>query len=643
MKQLSNTLLNTQIAGGTPVVSTQIQAYGHPAASSDIIFNEYDWNYVWETSKGGAWACCASDGSFVITSGTGATTVRIASPNLDTTFTTWGASGTKGTFNAALAFCIAANPTSNEVIIAYLSGGHLYRQESTNYGASFGSAIDMGASLGVISGYLYTAGTVVRMAYTPTGDLAIIVGCSSVLESSPPRNVYVFYLGAYVRRSGTWGSPVILRSSFDEYKFTLGHIVYSAPSQSYFTPYFISYAIVLENMDIAYDGDWLITYTVSQTDPGGSGGYGYPISRGQIIYGLYYKVLGNGTYIAANVITDGGEVSLVETKAKISNLSQLSHFSPSTPSGYEELSMPILLTSSELIRTATIHPATHLHKIPSYPLILSLWTDSKVYLCELRRGTNITTATFNKAYTFNNDRPVKLCSNSTWLFAYNGDQIFMSYLPANWVIPTIGTGAGATVTPSNAIFNIKEQVNINQSSQLLVSYNNSDDYFDTPSSGALAALKKGSRVNLSLGYKVGGVDYTEEYARYFVGSWDYTREPNRSIFDLLCIDAWGLLEKYRFNRKINFNYLDATTTYSVYQLIEMLVKVIGGSLTYANKSSFMDSFKPVLEVSAGENAANVLRRLLFLVPDQIKFFGNDATIYYPQTTDTPVYYYSNPV
>ncbi len=441
MKTLSQTLLNEQLElNRIPAVKLQIQAYDFPAESSDILFNEYDWTSVLETSKGGAWACCASDGSFVITLGTGATTVRIAnSPviDLDTDFTSWGASGTKGTFNTAPTFCIAANPTSNEVIIAYLSGNHLYRQESTNYGASFGSAIDMGASTGY---------GIVRMAYTPTGDLAIVAGKTYSI-GTPIYNWDVRYglrLYAWIRRGGTWGSATTIQP-FDYYKFNLGD--YDSYWDGNTLRSGIVYTtIILESIDVAYDGDWLITYTGSQTKEGSTGGGGKPISKGSIIYGLYYTVLGNGTYGTPNSFSAGAEISLVDTKTKITSLTQLSHFSPSPPTaverGYEQATMPILLTQPELLRTATVHPAAFLHKISGYPLILSLYSEGRVYLCELQRGTDITTATFDKAYTFNNDRPVKLCSNSTWLFAYNGDQIFMSPLPADWVVPTIGSGAG---------------------------------------------------------------------------------------------------------------------------------------------------------------------------------------------------------
>jgi len=431
MKTLAQSLLNEQLTlNSIPAVKLQIQAYDFPAESSGIKFSEYDWTSVLETSKGGAWACCASDGSFVITSGTGATTVRITSPDLDTDFTSWGAVGEKGTFDPALTFCIAANPTSNEVIIAYLSGGKLYRQESTDYGASFGSATDMGAS----------SGTMVRMAYTPTGDLAIVVGYTSrapyhaiINRQYHSYNIYRLELRTKVRRSGAWTSPWY-RADFDwKDKFTLHRWV---PAWGTAYPYYET--IYLENMDVAYDGDWFITYAARQS------------YMSTLIRASYSIILGNGTHVSPNSWLAGGEIIIADLKVNITSMAQLSHFSPRLLIGEEKAKAiaafaPILLTQPGLLRMLNVHPAAFLHKISGYPLILSLYSDGRVSLCELKRGTAITTATFGKAYTFINDRPVKLCTNSSWIFAYNGDQIFMSPLPTDWSVPTIGTGAGSYI------------------------------------------------------------------------------------------------------------------------------------------------------------------------------------------------------
>jgi len=82
--------------------------------------------------------------------------------------------------------------------------------------------------------------------------------------------------------------------------------------------------------------------------------------------------------------------------------------------------------------------------------------------------------------------------------------------------------------------------------------------------------------------------------------------------------------------------------FTCYQLIEKVVQSVGGTLSYKSRSSLITSLYPKIDVSAGETAASVLRRLLAMVPDVIYFFGLDAYIVHPQPGDTIVYKYRFP-
>jgi len=227
----------------------------------------------------------------------------------------------------------------------------------------------------------------------------------------------------------------------------------------------------------------------------------------------------------------------------------------------------------------------------------------------------------------------------------------------SWTIPTCNISLSlpyashgtAVLDYGHSLLSIKENVVANSTSTLDIVFNNSDKFFDSVGVGQLSTLTVGSRVNLFLGYLINTnpVDgESKEYVetnRYFIDSWSYTRVPNSAEFILHCIDAWGLLEKYRFNRKVSFNYSGATTTYSVYDLIEMLCQAIGGSLSYISRSSFIITFKPLIEVNAGENAANLLRRLLNVTPDEIRFFGNVGYIINPETVEKNAYLFKFPI
>jgi len=292
-----------------------------------------------------------------------------------------------------------------------------------------------------------TAGT----AYAPNGDSCVVSGAVTTNSAIYTIDIrYFLTLTVTVTRSSV---PIVrtITIPFDVYKFTLGEYSswldysYQHPEGQWLSGYVYT-AVVLESVDVVYDDDWFIIYTASQTKPGSSGGDGQPVTKGSIIYGLYGIVFGNGTNVSANSFANNAEISLVDTKTNINTLSQLSHFTPSIltaeAAAYEQTTSSIFLTQPGLLRTATIHPDVYLHKITGYPLIMSLWSEGRVYLCELQRGTTILTATFDKAYTFYADAPVKISSDETYIYAFNDSITLRSPLPGFWTVPTIGSGAG---------------------------------------------------------------------------------------------------------------------------------------------------------------------------------------------------------
>ncbi len=284
----------------------------------------------------------------------------------------------------------------------------------------------------------------------PNGDTCAVTGAISASVGHATTTRYSLTLTAIVTRSGV-PKTITTTISCDTTKFHLGYnmswLDYGPGHYDglYMSGY-VYYPVVLENVDVVCDDDWFVIYSLSQESPGSTGGNGYPVTTGTIIYGLYGIVLGNGTNATRNLWCNNAEISLTDTKANIVSLSQLSHFSPSPPTAkeiaYEQASTPVLMTIPELLRTVNIHPTAYLHKITGYPLLLCLWNDGKTYICELKRGNTILTPIFDKAYTFHTDSPVILTSDATYIYAYSATQAFKSPLPGFWSVPTIGTGAG---------------------------------------------------------------------------------------------------------------------------------------------------------------------------------------------------------
>jgi hypothetical protein len=170
---------------------------------------------------------------------------------------------------------------------------------------------------------------------------------------------------------------------------------------------------------------------------------------------------------------------------------------------------------------------------------------------------------------------------------------------------------------------------------------NSKGTYNSPGEDSLAVLKRGARVNLHIGYKIpAAAEELSEAGRYFIEGWEYGRGDGKATFSLQCIDAWGLLERYAFNKPVEWNM--GSDDYAVYDLMAMVMSAIGGTLDYKSRSTLITSLYPRFDVHAGESGASVMRRLLALVPDVIFFFGLEGYIVYPQASDTEVYDYKFP-
>ncbi|MEJ2740068.1 MAG: hypothetical protein P8105_09630, partial [Dehalococcoidia bacterium] len=149
-----------------------------------------------------------------------------------------------------------------------------------------------------------------------------------------------------------------------------------------------------------------------------------------------------------------------------------------------------------------------------------------------------------------------------------------------------------------------------------------------------------ARLTLYYGYRSSaGVEYGNSNT-YFVEDWTRSRTRNASSVTFHGIDVWGLLEQYTVPGPWEVNFM--SNQYNVYQLIEKVVQCIGGTLGYVSRSSLMTGLYPRMEFHPGESGDGVLRRLLQLVPDVLRFNGFNAYVIYPQAGDSYSYEYKFP-
>ena len=604
MRSLSSELLEEQKKPTRkPLVKVEVQAYGHPQATSeaDIQWEAFSWQrfYLGSEVKDSHGLTMPGDGSLIRVrkDGTSLYLSRITDPGPSSDYSMWGSPF--GSVPADAKVTIAS--AGSEVIVATMDAATLYRRQSADYGATWGGWTQMANTRPCERG--------VASAYKPDGDCAIV----HASDVNDPMSLYI-----QKRTGGTWSTGLGQRGGYDA-----------------------------EIIDLAmyYDGDWNIMALVQE------GSY---ISVVRMVYGDGYRM-------AAGTWAEDAKIGLGRARVDVAAQVKLRRFEVDWPVGFRRL-QPFgpwqpFTASTYWERHQAVYEALagetldvsgpYLLKPPtscSRPL-LSLSRQNQPWIFRLKPGTDFIDYNWNKASFIDTaaSRGMALAAapDSGYIWATQPNEVWRTPCTGAWSPPAPGSGPGDKISlPVYRILRISESQNFERPSELAIEMDNSRGTFNNPGKGALAVVKRGSRVNLFIGYKTSSGDRLSEAGRYFIESMEYLRNPNESLFVLRCADAWTLLSRYQFNKPVEWN--TGSDDFSCYQLMEKVVQSIGGTLSYRSRSSLITSLYPRLDVSAGESAAGVLKRLLDIVPDVIYFFGLDACVVYPQESDTVVYKYRFP-
>lgn len=601
MRNTSDALLEEQKKPTRkPLVKLEVQAYGHPQQSSSIQWEAFGWQRFYSGSevKDSQGLTIPGDGSLIRVrkDGTNIYLSRVTNPGPSSTYSSWGSSFGGVTSNAKVA--IASQ--GSEVMVVSMDAANLWRRQSSDYGATWGSWTAMMNARPCERG--------VAIAYKPNGDCAIV----HASDVNDPTSLYL-----QKRIGGTWSAGLGQRSGDWE----------------------------IEDLAMCYDGDWNIIALVQE------GSY---ISVVRMVYGDGYKVSA-GTWATDAKIGLGAARVDVAAQVRLRQfqvgwpvgfrrMQPYGPWEPRTASTYSERHQAVV---EALVGETLDVSGPYLVKPPtscSRPL-LSLARQNQPWIFRLKPGTDFIDYNWNKASFIDASasRGMALAAdpNGEYIWAAQPNEVWRVPCPGAWSPPTPGSGAGDKITiPVSKIARITESIDPEQPSELAVDLDNSKGTYNSPGSGSLTVMKRGSRINLFIGYKTTSGDQLSEAARYFIEYMEYHRNPNESLFTISCIDAWGLLQRYQFNKPVEWNV--GSDDYTCYQLIEKVMQAVGGTLSYKSRSSLITSLYPRLEVSAGESAAGVLKRLLGMVPDVIYFFGLDGYIVYPQEGDSIVYKYKFP-
>jgi len=152
---------------------------------------------------------------------------------------------------------------------------------------------------------------------------------------------------------------------------------------------------------------------------------------------------------------------------------------------------------------------------------------------------------------------------------------------------------------------------------LVLQLDNSKGYFASPGEGDLASLRFRAEVQLRLGYKTTSGPEALDNLTYWIDSWQYTSEPNRSALTLRCVDLWGLASRWAARYSLRWNY----TTFEPCRVWAILYQLLGrlGIRLWNNpdspKSDTIDDYYPKFLSRGGTMADTQLRRLLSFVTD----------------------------
>lgn len=586
MRTISGTLAEAQKRPlSKPVIALEVQSYGHPQTQpSPVLWGGglFNWTRLYKGTEAPGWhgSCISGAGTLhrLRLQGTTIYYSRVTSPGVGSNYGAWTSFGTTTASGR-----IAIGALGDNIIVVSMDASYLYRRESNDDGATWGNWTSMTNARPCERG--------AAIAFKPGGDCAIV----HASDVNDPASLYI-----QRRTAGSWSTGTGQRTG-DYY---------------------------VQALAMYYDGDYNIIALVTA---------GPVLTVQRLVYGQGYRVTA-GTW-ATDATVPLGRARL-DVRSQIQQRSFQSQYrgggEARRTATYWDLNQAVL---EMLAGDSPDVAGPSLCLPPSYPALLCLTRGGTPWVFRLQPATDFYDSNWGKADTIPTTAPygMSLCADSSYLWATQANEVWRAQLPSQWTPPQAGAGAGGkSAITMDRVISLEER-HRERGSRLTVSLDNSKGTFNSPGSGELQHLKMGSRLNLYLGYVTAqGTEY-EEVSRYFIDSWRYSREEGRATFTIEAVDAWALLERYRFHQPVEWNI--GCDQYTVYELIALVLQAVGGTLTYRSRSALSTSLYPRLTVRPGQTAAQVLRRLLDMVPDRLRFFGLDATMVYPQEGDGVDYEY----
>ncbi|MBI4300612.1 MAG: hypothetical protein HY677_05710 [Chloroflexi bacterium] len=188
------------------------------------------------------------------------------------------------------------------------------------------------------------------------------------------------------------------------------------------------------------------------------------------------------------------------------------------------------------------------------------------------------------------------------------------------------TPAPVVVTPDVIDLTVEDTVGAGRAR---IELRNDDGRYNVLGGVSNEAIKKGSEVRISPGYRTTSGAEVSAGPAYWIAGWEYLSQAGKASLVLYARDTWGLLEQWRARRQ----YTWTAGSKTVFQLLSFIFARAGLEFTTLSRSASLTGLTPAFTIHPGESGATAVQRLLKMAEDVIFFRGHTACLKYPQSSD----------
>ncbi|MFQ5886638.1 MAG: hypothetical protein ACE5II_05345, partial [Anaerolineae bacterium] len=228
--------------------------------------------------------------------------------------------------------------------------------------------------------------------------------------------------------------------------------------------------------------------------------------------------------------------------------------------------------------------------------------------------------------------PFELSSVYGVAMAYHGSYVWLSTPFSVWRASL----SPASVTVTEDVVELTSSIEPN-SGRVTVVLRNDDGRYGQIGSGDYAAIKEGSELLISPGYRTtAGAEFSSGPS-YWIEGWEYISQGGRSHFLIQGRDGWWLLDRWRARRQFSW----AQGEKNIFQLLSFLFARAGLEFSAFSTSSALVNQYPAFTIHPRESGATAVRRLLDMVPDVLFFVRDCAYVKNPLADEGSAYSYGS--